>query len=700
MKTLILLCLISIFIPVSSQDLKSKKDGGIVDTENSKYVQFQSTDLSSVNLTHGFWADRNKLNSDVSFIKLWDLAVDPNKGHVIQNFEIAAGLKQGNFVGTFWQDEWLYKWIETACYMLAQDPNYIFKGKSLKSFLDEVIDLIAKAQAKDGYIATQIQTTDLGRFTNFKHHEFYVMGHLLTAAAVHYRITGKKNLLEVAEKAGHFCYEWFKTHKGDPATIDFPNNPSIIMGAVELYRATNNKEYLELANLVVDSRGASWNGKMTKNALTKRVGGLENNQNWIPLRQETEVIGHAVFFTYLYAGAADIYMENGDKTLLVALERLWKDLTEKKMYVTGGVSNSFGSLPTRNFAGDKNRKIIMNDEIEEGVDKPYNLTNYDAYNEVCGMCGNMMWNWRMLLATGEPKYADIMELSFYNSIISGVKLTGDEWIYCNGLGWHGDEQEMLNSSKQTWNTPGPRLICCPTNILRNIACYNGYLFTTHENAIQVQQYAGSKANLKLKDGKEVSLKLETNYPWEGKVKLTVDRIQGEKDFELAFRIPSWSTHNTCRLNGQDPGLNINAQSYLKIDRSWKEGDVIELEFDMDVKLLVANPKTEFDRNQVAVKRGPLVYCLEEHEIPGGSDFFNIAIDPQKKWNVEFEKDFLHGIVTLQTNATLRNPSSKPPYGQYGEYMPGSQNISIKLIPYYAWRNRGLDKKMEVWLPIQ
>ncbi len=305
--------------------------------------------------------------------------------------------------------------------------------------IDRIVDVIAKAQQPDGYIASQTTVRGWPRFQDAHHHELYTMGHLLTAACIHHRITGKTALLDVACKTADCVYETFKGR--DPKLAEFPRNPSIIMGAVELYRTTGNKKYLDMANFFIDWRGSRY-GNGRRNAWGGPLrNGSDLNQNWRPLRKETEVVGHAVFFTYLYAGAADAYMETGDTTLLAALDRLWTDLVTKKMYITGGVSPEHKSHPARSFEPGK-LSAIAGDSIHEGISAPYELPNDTAYNETCGQIGNLMWNWRMLAITGEPRFADVMERTLYNSILSGIEVDGEGWSYTNPLRWHGAEHVL------------------------------------------------------------------------------------------------------------------------------------------------------------------------------------------------------------------------------------------------------------------
>ncbi|MBL7187232.1 MAG: glycoside hydrolase family 127 protein [Phycisphaerae bacterium] len=670
----------------------ANRDYGVIKNQNSPQAKLKSVDLNDVRWTDGFWAERFAQTRDVTLPKLWELASDPEMGHAIQNLRIAAGLEKGQFAGTHWQDAWVYKWLESACYI-----NAVTGDKELGEQIDGIVEVIARAQQPDGYLASQTTTRGWPRFQEPHNHELYTMGHLLTAACIHHRLTGKTELLDVARKTADYVYATFKGR--DPKLADFPRNPSIIMGAVELYRTTGNKKYLDMANFFIDWRGSrygngrrnAWGGPLTN--------GSDLNQNWRPLRKETEVVGHAVFFTYLYAGAADAYMETGDKTLLAALERLWTDLVTRKMYVTGGVSPEHKSHPARSFEPGR-LTTIVGDSIHEGISAPYELPNDTAYNETCGQIGNLMWNWRMLAITGEARFAEIMERTLYNSILSGIEVDSEGWSYTNPLRWHGSEHVLRSNDTHKRAYPGRRMICCPTNLMRTVASWHNYLYSVDEKGLWIHHYGGNVFDGTLADGRKLKLTQETDYPWEGKVRITVDAVESGGAFGLLLRVPGWADNAKLTVNGAAAKVACVPASYAAVERKWAAGDVVELELPMPVRMIVADPRIEQTRNQVAVMRGPIVYCLESVDVPEGVRFEDIYLPGDAEWNIRYEPDLLGGVTSLRTKALVIDKTARQDIGGYSQVSDvQGQRVDISMIPYYAWNNRA-EPKMTVWLPVR
>jgi len=680
-----------LFNSIQSRAETAKRDYGVIKNQDSPYAKLRSVDLRNVHWTEGFWAERFAQTCDVTIPRLWELASDPEKGHAIQNLRIAAGLEKGQFEGTDWQDAWVYKWLESACYIYS-----VTGDRELDEQMDEIIEVIARAQEPDGYIASQTTARGRERFEDARHHELYTMGHLITAACIHHRVTGKTTLLGVARKAADYIYDRFKGR--DPKLADFPHNPSIIMAAVELYRTTGEKKYLDMANFFIDWRGSRY-GKGRRNAWGIVTGGSDLNQNWRPLRKETEVVGHAVFFTYLYSGAADAYMETGDKTLLDALERLWTDLVDKKMYITGGVSPIHKAHPVRSFQPGY-LTAIVGDSIHEGVGGPYELPNDTAYNETCGQIGNLMWNWRMLAITGQARFADIMERNLFNSILSGIEVDGDNWSYTNPLRWHGPEHILRSNDTHKRLDPGTRMICCPTNLMRTVASWQNYLYSTNDKGLWIHHYGGNVFDGKLADGRKLRLTQKTDYPWEGKVRITMDTVESGDPFSILLRIPGWAKNAKLTINRKAVKVSCKPASYAAIERKWAAGDIIELDLPMPVRMIMADPRVEQTRNQVAVMRGPVVYCLESIDVPQEIRFEDICLPANAKWKVQHEPELLGGVTVLKTKAMVIDKTTAKDIGGYQEISAiKPRRIDITMIPYYAWNNRQ-EPKMTVWLPVR
>ncbi len=676
-------------LPSASQ--AANRDHGVIKNQDSPHAKLRSVDLRDVRWTDGFWANRFAQTRDVTLPRLWELASDPDMGHAIQNLRIAAGMEKGQFKGTHWQDAWVYKWLESACYIYA-----VTADRQLDSRMDEIIEVIARAQQPDGYIASQTIARGWPRFQNPSHHELYTMGHLITAACIHHRVTGKRSLLEVACRAADYIYETFKGR--DPKLADFPMNPSIIMAGVELHRTTGRKTYLDMANFFIDWRGSRY-GDGRRNAWASPLtNGSDLNQNWRPLRKETEVVGHAVFFTYLYAGAADAYMETGDSTLLSALERLWTDLVTKKMYITGGVSPEHKAHPARSFRPGE-LTTIVGDSIHEGIAAPYELPNDTAYNETCGQVGNLMWNWRMLAITGEARFADIMERSLYNSILSGVEVDGDGWSYTNPLRWHGPAHVLQSNDTHRRCDPGTRMICCPTNLMRTLASWHNYLYSVGAEGLWIHHYGANVFDGRLLSGGKLKLAMETDYPWDGKVRITIEAVESGEVFSILLRIPGWANGAKLTVNDEAAGAPCAPASYATIRRKWVAGDVIELVLPMPVRTIVADPLVEQARNQVAVMRGPIVYCLESVDLPPGVNLEDVCLPVDAKWEIQQEPALLGGVTVLKTNAMLLEREITNDIGGYRELSDVRPHpIPITMIPYYAWNNRE-EPEMTVWLPV-
>jgi len=442
------------------------------------------------------------------------------------------------------------------------------------------------------------------------------------------------------------------------------------MGLVELYRTTRDPKHLELAGVFVDMRGSA-------------RGGTDVNQTRIPLRKEIEAVGHAVTACYLYAGAADVYAETDEPALWEALERIWKNVATEKLYVTGAV----GALNQ----GASSRR----DLVHEAFGFSYDLPGRAAYNETCANIANAMWNWRMLSVTGEARYADLMELVLYNSMLSGIALDGKAFFYSNPLvSFGGEVPVMRNQSLERWGdttAPGAsRSYCCPPSVARTLANLHGWAYSVSPGAVWVNLYGGNTLAVE-----GVRLTQETDYPWEGNIRFRIEQAP-EDELALQLRIPAWAQGASIRVNGR-PGPAAPAGQYAEVRRRWSRGDRLELDLPLAPRLLESNPLTEQTRNHVAVARGPLVYCLESPDLPPGVRFTEVALPAGIRLSARFDRQLLGGVVVLEGEAR-RIPEAQWKGLLYRTLRPTPpEPVRIRLIPYYAWANRGLSQ-MTVWLP--
>lgn len=627
----------------------------------SPYAKLRPVDVGAVQWTSGFWADRFEVCKHTMVPQLWATYHNPQLCHSFKNFEIAAGLDTGHFAGPSFHDGDFYKTLEAvaALYAGTKDPL-------LDKMMDSAIAVIAKAQRPDGYIYTKAIIEGKGKFDDKLSFESYNFGHLMTAACVHYRATGKKTLLQVAEKAADFL--------DAAATTTTPSVcPSHYMGLIDLYRTTSNKKYLLLAARLIELRG--------------KTSGTDDNSDRVAFRDMQRVAGHAVRANYLFAGVADLYAETGDTSLLNTLDRMWVDVTDRKMYITGGCGALYDGVSVDGIS--YNPDTVQ--KIHQAYGRNYQLPNLSAHNETCANIGNMLWNRRMLELTGDAKYADVMELALYNSVLSGVSLDGSSFFYTNPLAasadfpytlrWAGGRQPYIALSN-----------CCPPNVVRTMAEVSGYMYSTGVDGLYVDLYGGSTL-----DTKDIKITQTTDYPWDGRINITIDKAPDTK-YGIHLRIPGWCKKAQLNVNGNALNQVIAAGTYLHISRKWSVGDKITLVLDMPATLMAANPLVEENRNQVALKKGPIVYCLESTDLSEGQAMADIVVPAKTVWQpkpmkiANEEIVALQGIVHLQQHQQWKNTL-------YQELNNNYKPITIKLIPYFAWANRG-KSDMSVWLPVR
>jgi len=625
---------LSAFILIQSPT--NAQEQGIINNSASPHVALKNIDIGDCQWTEGFWADKFKLCEEVMMPHMGTL-LKSNIGFAYDNFKIAAGLKKGEHQGMHWHDGDFYKWMESAMYIYA-----INKDQSIFKELDEIIAVIAKAQSEDGYLSTQITLNNRKRFSKKQHHELYNSGHLLTSACIHNRVTGKTNFLEIAIKHADFLYKTFQPRP--PRLARFGVNPTQITGLVELYRTTKDPRYLELAGIFVDMRGAN-----KGNGLSAENSGASGdaNQDRVPLRNEKEAVGHAVMAMYLYSGAADVYAETGEAALLKALDRIWSNVVDKKMYITGAIGQA-------HYAGSSRRDFVHEAFIAE-----YMMPNATAYNETCANVCNAMFNWRMLSLKGEAKYGDVMETVLYNSALSGISVDGKHYFYTNPL--RRTKDTKLGPTDYANRVPYIPCFCCPPNLVRTIiAKVSGWAYSLSENGLAVNLYGGNQLSTQLLDGSSLKLKQESGYPWDGAVKITIESCKAEP-FEIMLRIPKWANESSIRINGKDAEIDITPGSFAKIKRPWKTGDVLELDMPMEARLVSANPLIEEIRNQAAIKRGPVVYCIETPDLPSDTDILSAYIPSNIQLKAQHQPNLLGGITTLSGHINLRDENKKDMY---------------------------------------
>ncbi len=615
---------------------------------------------------------------------MWRLLQDDRISHAYANFRIAAGLQEGAHQGPKWHDGDFYKWLEAAChvYGATHDPE-------LDRLLDEIITVIAQVQREDGYIHTPVLIASRAaeasvppgaahrEFHERLHFETYNMGHLMTAACAHHAITGKTSLLDVARKAADFLADYYR--RAAPELARNAICPSHYMGVIDLYRATGEPRYLDLAKALVEIRSL--------------VQGGDDNQDRLPFRAQEHVVGHAVRANYLYAGVADVYAETGDATLLAPLEKLWNDLAAHKVYLTGGCGALYdGASPD----GSTEQEQIT--RVHQAYGRAYQLPNATAHNETCANIGNLLWSWRMLNLSGEARYADMMELALYNSVLSGISLDGRRFFYTNPLRkvnglpfelrWSRTREEYISC------------FCCPPNVVRTIAQVGGYAYGVSVEGAWVHLYGSSEADLELSGGERVRLRQETDYPFGGAIAITVEAVAGQP-FAVYLRIPGWAAGASLWVNGEPQPGSLKPGTYRRVERLWAPGDRIDLVLDMAPELVEAHPLVEELRGLAAVRRGPLVYCLEGGDLPEGASILDVYLPPGMEFSIGSDpalERLLPGIRVLH-GVGLLDESPGDWGGQL--YRPARpkkmKEIELTFVPYFAWGNRG-EAEMTVWLP--
>lgn len=647
---------------------------GLVNDSASPNAKVHRIGLTEARWTSGFWSDHFENCRTNMLPNMVRLMAGTNYTQFLRNFEVAAGTADGRYRGASFNDGEVYKMLQALCGAYAAAPS-----EAQRQQIDEIIALIAKAQRDDGYLHTSTLVklrqgdTNAAPFQDRHNFEMYNMGHLMTTACVHHQVTGQTNLLAVACKAADFLYDTFSSASPEAARSSVC--PSHYMGIIDLYRETVDPRYLALAKKLFEMR-------------SQITDGGDDNQDRIPFEQQREAMGHAVRANYLYAGAADLFMETGDQSLWQPLEPIWRNLTERKMYITGGCGALYdGASPY----GSKNQDSIT--RTHQAYGQNYELPNTTAHNETCANIGNVLWNWRMFLVTGEARYMDVAELALCNSVLSGVSLDGTDFFYTNPLRVTDPLPIELRWSRE--RKPYVRSFCCPPNLVRTIAGSAQFAYAKSTGTIWVNLYGGSTLDTAVADGSRLKLTQQTQYPWDGRVRITMSETEGG-ELTLKLRIPEWSGEARLRINQRPEALDARPGSYAALTRRWKSGDVLELDLPMEPSLIEAKPLVEETLNQLAVKRGPIVYCLESADLPEGGRVGEVSLPPDMRLTALHDGRLLGGVVALHGSAEARKAGDWN--GRLYRDLQASTAIPVKLclVPYYAWGNRG-QGEMTVWL---
>jgi DUF1680 family protein len=628
-----------------------------VSTTTSPHARWRTLALGSVSLTEGFWHRKQEINRRVSLPHGYRML---NQSGNFNNLRLAAGSGEGEYRTPVFMDSDVYKWLEAVSYDLGNNPD-----PELESMADQAIALVAAAQQEDGYLNSYYQVNKPDeRWTDLDHdHELYCAGHLFEAAVAHHRATGKSSLLDVARRFADHIDATFGPGKRQGT----PGHPEIELALVELYRETGERRYLDLAGFFVDQRGG---GMMRGYRL-----GPAYQQDHVPVREAEEVTGHAVRQLYLTAGVTDIYMETGEQALFDAMARLWHDMTARKMHVTAGFGARF---------------------VGESFGQAYELPSDRCYCETCAAIASMMWNWRLLLATGEARYADLLERSLYNGFLSSVSLDGQRYFYVNPLQSRGADPMRSRGVVERPEWFG--CACCPPNVMRQIAMVGHHVVTVDELGLQIHQYIATRMEVELEATGRVVLRMETDYPWDGKVKVTIEETGG-KGWTLALRVPGWCEGASLQVNGQAVDVAAAGGTYAAIERVWQAGDVVELDMPMPPRFVEPNPRVDAIRGSLAIERGPLVYCLEGVDQDPGLDLLDVRVAPGASLEAVRREDLLGGVVAVEVQGAVvdvgpwRDELYRP---ATVEKLP-QRKVTLTAVPYYAWANRG-PGTMRVWIP--
>ena len=634
------------------------RDQGVENLVKSPYAKLRDIPVHAVTIQTGFWSPRREINVTKSIPTMHDLLEANGR---MNNFRRLVGKGTGPQHGPVFSDSDVYKWTEAVGFALQSGDLPDIRAKAEKA-----IDEVVAVQEPNGYLNTYYQEDKkplrMEVETQTTGHELYNIGHMLQGAIAYYRGTGDRKLLDAGLR---FVNDFLDANYGPaPKQPIVSGHPEIEMGLIELYRITGDKRQLDLAGYIL---GGDTRLHLPEHRTIYMYSGT-------PFTARTKLEGHAVRAMYACCGATDYYLETGDATYWKTLNTLWNDLATTKMYVTGGV----GSRSDGEAFGDA-----------------YELPNFRAYGESCAAIGNMMWNWRMLAATGDAKHTDVIERALYNGINSGMSLDGVLYCYRNPLAFDPSTGDQIRND---WYD----VTCCPPNLERTFASLPGYFYSTSKDGIYAHLYDNSELDWHLENGTGLKVMQKTNYPWDGRVEITVTPAQAS-DFTFYLRIPGWADSAQVTVNGKSVS-GAKPGEYLAVQRKWAPGDKINLQMEMPTQVIGGNPKIADDTGRVAVQRGPLIYCLEEVDQPSGTSLSDVALNlsskPAEQFQSKLESNLLGGVVVLQHSGVVyeRDASESALYFRYPGKPSRTRKVPLTFIPYYAWANRH-PTSMQVWNPI-
>jgi len=634
--------------------------------------------IKNVRVKDGFWAKRLQQVTEVVIPYQWEVLNDrvpaAEPSHAIENFRIAAGRTEGAYYGWVFQDSDVAKWLEAVAYCLIRQAD-----PELERLADSVVDLIVKAQQADGYLNTYFTVKEPGgRWTNLRdNHEMYCAGHMMETAVAYYEATGKRKLLDAMCRLADHIDAAFGPEPGKKR--GYPGHEEIELALVKLYQTTGEQRYLRLSRFFIDERGHEphyydLEAKERGDETPERPYDKAYSQAHLPVREQTNAVGHAVRAMYLYSGMADVAAETNDETLVTACKNLWDNLTKRQMYITGGIGSAVQG---------------------EAFTFDYDLPNDTAYTETCAAIALILWAHRMLHLDIDRDYADVMERAFYNGVLSGISLDGKRYFYVNPLEVWPEvcEKRHDHGHVDTTRRPWFDCACCPPNIARLLASFGRYIYSKDEDTIYVHLFAGSEANLAIEKNR-VSLTQTTEYPWKEQVDITI-RTDKELTFTLAIRIPGWCKNAEITVNGEDVKIaTVSRKGYARITRVWRSGDKVEIMLPMPVERIHAHPDVRADAGKVAIQRGPVVYCLEE--VDNGPNLSDLSLPQDAKLILGVCDQSLGGTPVIHGVARRSVMTSQWKRVLYSPVALEREEIAIRAVPYFAWGNRQ-PGEMLVWI---